>query len=265
MFVSITKAKSTKGRNWKYNKISEALKNPYIKPSEPYKWISNFNGIKEIHFSKYPAKLEGESIIREMKQTYILKMGKSFRKNGKIKTKQKHLYSFSEWDIVNEFMQQQEFDSKYKSGWCFDYDWLLRKKDEMFPEFEMKKLLKLIKVKIYPIEHRVINEFLKSEEYVWWGETLKLRKKMKIAADKEKRDEKQKEEKKYTEYNSSNSSNSSSGLFSGLSSGLSLSKNEAYLIQKCYRTMAVKLHPDKGGNEDDMVLLNTLIDKIKKM
>lgn len=257
MFVSIIKAKSLKGRNWKYNKVSEAFKNPYIKPAEPYTWSCHMNGNKEIFHSEHPAKLEGEPIIREQKQMYTLKMGKSFRENGKIKTKQKHLYSFSEWDIINEFMQQQEFDSKYKSGWCFDYDWLLRKKDEMFPEFKMEKLLKLIKAKIYPIEHRVINEFLKTEEYIWWKKTLKLKKKMEIINKKE-REKKQKEDKKKDNDYSHN-------LPIGLPSKLSLSKNEAHLIQKCYKTMAVQLHPDKGGNENDMVLLNVLMDRIKKM
>jgi len=45
--------------------------------------------------------------------------------------------------------------------------------------------------------------------------------------------------------------------------GLSLSTDEAALIKRCYREMSKVVHPDKGGNDQDMALLNSLMDRLK--
>ena len=50
--------------------------------------------------------------------------------------------------------------------------------------------------------------------------------------------------------------NTSSGV-------ISLSQDEARIIDTCYRAMAVQLHPDKGGDPEDMKILNRLKDKIR--
>ncbi|MGD9826595.1 hypothetical protein [Desulfobacter sp.] len=45
---------------------------------------------------------------------------------------------------------------------------------------------------------------------------------------------------------------------------ISLSQEEVRVIDACYRAMAVQLHPDKGGDPEDMKVLNRLKDRIRR-
>ena len=268
MYVSITKSKAKKGHSWKWDKgKSRALKNPKFIPAKPYTFTSSISGKETIHHGEYAAKIEGEPIMREPRPSYNLRVGESRRIDGKVKSVQKHLYSFSELDIIDEVMAQEELNSEYQPGWCFDYEWIEKKVKEAFPSADMKALWLQIQDKMKPIEDPIIVEFKQSDEYRWWRKTLKLKIKMKADHERqrqEKRRAKAKEQKQQEQYQrqsyqqSYRQSNDTS-----LPAGLTLSTDEAGLIKRCYREMSKAVHPDKGGTDGDMAMLNSLMDRIK--
>jgi len=105
MFVSIVKSKAKKGKSWARSKgKSRALKHPRIKPAKPYEMEHPFHG-GGVFYGEHPAELVGDPIIREPRPSYNLKMGESYREDGKVKSRQKHLYTFSEWDIIDDITE----------------------------------------------------------------------------------------------------------------------------------------------------------------
>ncbi|MBF0379242.1 MAG: hypothetical protein HQK72_17440, partial [Desulfamplus sp.] len=78
--------------------------------------------------------------------------------------------------------------------------------------------------------------------------------------------EKQEQQARYKQYfNQDSYQNSYQNPFiSTSSSAVTLSTAEATLIEKCYKAMAVQVHPDKGGSVEDMQILNSLRDKVRK-
>ncbi len=274
MYVSITKAKSKKGYRWKWDKgKSRALRNPKIIPAEPYTWSSIKNGNETVHHAEHAARLEGDPIVREPRPSYNLRVGESKRVDGKVKSIQKHLYSFSELDIIDEVMEQEGFGHEYQPGWCLDYEWLEKKVKEAFSDADMKALWLQIQDKMWIIEEPLIAEFKKSDEYRWWRKTLKLKNQMKAEQEQKHQEEQKAKEREQAEYQRKSRQQQSqyhqqfygsgSAGISLPSAGLTLSGDEAAIIKKCYKSMAVQLHPDKGGTDADMALLNSLMDRIK--
>ena len=257
MYASVTLSKAKK-YHW-FNEKSLALKNSRIVRGEVFRM--DYCG--KIHESIKDPYVKGDPIIRERKPLYIIKIGESYRKDGKTRSKQKHICTFDEWDVVDEMLRAEERGDKYQSFKFRDggdyYDSVKRG----FPEADPDLVRDIIGEKLIPIENRILDEFRKTKEYRSWKRTNKLKHKVKeeikAKKEKEKREEAEREQKTRTEYER---------IFSNYqkpTSGISLSKEEIRVIDSCYRAMAVQLHPDKGGSLEDMVILNGLKEKIRKI
>ena len=118
MYCSVTLSKTKKPR-W-FRKESPALKNPKIKTGRAiFIHTHKFHGKEEIHHGEHEAKVVGEPITREPRPSYTVKVGESFRDdNGKPKSKQKHINTFSEWDVIDTYLDHQ--DMRQQAG-----HWLL--------------------------------------------------------------------------------------------------------------------------------------------
>ncbi len=265
MYCSVTLSKTKKPR-W-FRKESPALKKPKIKSAEPYSFTHKFHGKEEVHHGEREAKVVGEPITREPRPSYTVKIGESFRDDsGKPKSKQKHINTFSEWDVIDTYLDHQDSGSKQGIGFFidgYDFDNDVQK---AFPDADLNTVWKLVQAKIEPIERRIIAEFKKTDEYKWWLKTKKLKEKLRA----EKAKKKAKEEKRQAEYERKSRQQyqesyrqAFNDFTSPSSAGLTLSGDEAAIIKKCYKSMAVQLHPDKGGSDADMAMLNALMDRIK--
>lgn len=252
MYVSVTKARSKRGSTWQYTKKSRALKNPKIIRGETYPWtINGRTSVKEPY-------VQGEPISREPRPSFNLRLCESYRQDGKVKSRQKHLASFSEWDIVDAFMDSESFETHYQTAYCLDYEWTEKKTKEVFPTVDIQVVWGMIQDKMTSIEDPIIDHFKKSEEYLWWRKTLSLKNKLKAEQERKQQEKRQQESQyQYQQYHSNTTV--------APPTGLTISEDEAGIIKKCYRSMAVALHPDKGGSDTDMALLNNLMDRIKKL
>jgi len=242
MYISITKAKSKIGRKWSSKRgVSAAFVNPVIKPAEPYTLDASFLGGDKCIHMEHPARVEGQKIIREPMPSYNLKVGISYRKDGKVKSRQKHLYTFSELDIIDGVMMLESIGDEHRYGGCINHNSLVKELKEGFPDADVDIVWKGILDRMKLIEDPIIDLFKQSDEYYWWGETLKL--KQVIAVDlKGKKQLRQERERAAV-----------------ACPKLTLSVEEALIIEKCYEVMSIRLNSD----EEDTTVLNNLIDKLK--
>ena len=259
MYASVTLSKTKKPR-W-FRKESPALKNPKIIRGEILSWRINEAGEKVDKTIRDPY-VGGEKIIRtEMQPSYVIKIGESYRHDGKVKSRQKHIHTFDEWAVIDEVLRCQEHGSEYSPGLYVDgYD-LDNDVKKIFPDADLNAVWDLIQGKLIPLEDRILTEFKKTEEYRWWKETKKL--KIELKAEKAQAKEKKRQ---YEERSRQQQQRYYQQAFTdmGVSSAvISLSQEEARVIDSCYRAMAVQLHPDKGGDPEDMKILNGLKEKIR--
>lgn len=266
MYASVTRSKA-KIYRW-FKKESPALKNPKIVRGEVSTWKHIKDGVEYVHRNIKPPYVDGTPIIRtNTKPSYILKLGESYRQDGKVKSRQKHICTFNEWNVIDSFLNFQKNDVNYEVGFFIDgYDF-----DDNalkgFPGVDLNLAWALAKAKIEPIESQILAEFKQTEEYYWWQETDKLRKEIEAEKNEERRKEKEYQRRSQYEYQRSSQQEhqgySSDRVTS--SSGIVLSPEEVKVVDACYKAMATQLHPDKkGGDERSMKVLNGLKDKIRK-
>lgn len=259
MYASVTLSKAKK-RRW-YSKTSKALRNPKIIRGEVFQWREGIgDGNDTIHSRVRDPYIDGEEIPRFPRPSYILRVGESYRDdNGNPRSRQKHIYTFDEWAIIDELLTCEEHDWKHSPGRYIDAEWYAKQLKESFPDVDPWEFWPTIEEKLKPIEVRVLDEFKQSDEYRWWTKTLKLKKKLEAERDKQKAKEKKQQE----EYRRQSYQQSYSNQLFPSSAGLSLSTEEADLIKRCYREMSKAVHPDKGGTDADMAMLNSLMDRLK--
>lgn len=264
MYASVTLSKTKKPR-W-FRKESRALKNPKIIRDEVLSYQTNVAGERINETLRNPY-VNGEQILREPRPSYVLRVGESCRQDAKVKSRQKHIRTFSEWDVIDELLGCQIHSWEYAPGRYID--WYDFEKDikKAFPDADVDETWELIQKKITPIEDRILAGFKETEEYRWWLETKALRDQLKAEqaqakakAESERRRYEERSRQQYHRFHQQTFTDRSAG--SGL---ISLSQEEIRIIDTCYRAMAVQLHPDKGGDPEDMKILNRLKDKIRNM
>ena len=260
MYASVTLTKAKRPR-WS-SSTSKALRNPKIIRNEKFTCPDFLKGDGSTYEGTKDPYIHGAEIQREPRPVYVLRVGESYRDdNGNPRSRQKHIYTFDEWAMIDELLTCEEHDWKHSAGRYIDPPWYEKQLKKSFPDVDPWEFWPTIKEKLKPIEDRVLNEFMQSDEYRWWGKTLKLKKKLEAERIRAKaKEKKQQEQYQRQSYQQSYQSNSNAV---SLPAGLSLSTDEAGLIKKCYREMSKAVHPDKGGTDEDMAVLNSLMDRIK--
>ncbi len=261
----------TKQLGQKLYSKSSTLKKPYIKTDV---WTANING--KIIKSNMRS-IEGEKIIRDSKTTaWKLSLNHSFRdESGKVHKHQAYIKTIHYWEIVERFLwvikdskESDIQDGDLAFGFC-DGEWFDKKVLKIFPDANLDEVWKLYQNKVKDLEQSIIKEFKESNEFRWWKLNQKLREeidKLKKQEDAAKDRARQQEQFKQQTYQDTFREYEDAGkaFISTSSSAVTLSQEEAKLIDKCYKAMAVQVHPDKGGTNADMQLLNNLRDKVKK-
>ena len=144
MYASVTLSKTQKPR-W-FRKESRALKNPKIVRGEFHPW--SINGQKSL---KDPY-VKGEQILREPRPSYVLRVGESCRQDGKVKSRQKHIYSFDEWAIIDELLDCQEHEWKHTPGRYIDPPWYEKQLQKTFPDTDPGSSGRSLKRSLNPLK-----------------------------------------------------------------------------------------------------------------
>lgn len=252
MYATITPSK-TKTPRW-FSGKSRGFKNPKIVRGEFQPWL--IQGQKVL---KDPY-VTGETITREPRPSYTVRVGESYRQNGRVKSKQKHISTFSEWDIIDAFLDCRVFETKYAPGRYVDWYDFEKDMGKAFPDADIDQTFDLILEKLGPLESPILEQFKKTEEYHWCMETQDLRDQLKADQDQANAEKRRKEEQSRQYQQHYQQAFTDRIATPGV---LSLSREETRIIDICYKVMATQLHPDKGGNAEDMKILNQLKDKIR--
>ena len=246
---------------------TSTVANPEIKETTS---TMQFTGLPEATITTRTIK--GDTIIREIdKPAWKIVLNHSWRENGKVKKKQAYIRTAYYWDIVDDFLDRLDRWGKERiqAGYClsgdgYDFDNRIKK---VFPNADLDKIWKLFQEKAKPIEEAVFQEFKASDEFKWW----KLNQKLKKEIDRlKKAEEKAKQRQEQRQYNQTYQDTfkeyeeAKKAFISTSSPAITLSQAEATLIEKCYKAMAVQVHPDKGGSVEDMQILNSLRDRVRK-
>ncbi|CCK82416.1 hypothetical protein [Desulfobacula toluolica] len=134
MYASVTLSKTKKPR-W-FKKESPAFKNPKIIRGKILSWRINEAGEKVDKTLRDPY-IKGEEIIRTKLPSYVIKIGESYRQDGKVKSRQKHIYTFDEWTVIDEMLRCQDHGWEYAPGRYidgYDFDNDVRK---VFPDADL--------------------------------------------------------------------------------------------------------------------------------
>lgn len=259
MFISITEI-NHKGRVTQ----SCLLKNCSIKES-----YVNEAGLN----IKYPIRtIVGESIEREPKYTaWKLMLNHSYREDGRVKKKQVYLQTLQYWKMVDSYIDYIKAFQKepLDTGWSIDNLKIWTIISDNFPEKDITQMIDIVCSKLKQIEDAVVQEFKASEEYKWININNMMRRKIdfgKMKNDMEEKEAYARKKFKQYEQESQQQKNQHQSKFNlnPQNSKFTLSEDEVRLISKYYKAMAVKIHPDKGGSDEDMKILNNLRDKLNQ-
>jgi len=159
MYASVTLSKAKKPR-WS-SKISPAKRNPKIVRGEIFQWRQGIgDGNDTTHSRVKDPYLDGEEIPRDPRPSYILRVGESYRDdNGNPRSRQKHIYTFDEWAMIDELITCEEHDWKHSAGRYIDADWYEKQLHKTFPDVDPWEVWPVIEKKLKPIEDRVLDEF----------------------------------------------------------------------------------------------------------
>lgn len=264
MYFSLTETKQL-GQNRYYK--SSTLKDPYIKTDV---WTANING--KIIKSNMRS-IEGEKIIRESKTTaWKLSLNHSYRdESGKVHKQQAYIKTINYWEVVDQFLfairdgkKESEIQAGHLAfGYC-DGEWFDKKVLKIFPDADLEAVWKLYQRKVKDIEQSIVQEFKASDEFKWWKLNQKLRKEIDRLKKQEEQAKQRQEQQTYQDTFREYEDARKAFISTTSSPAVTLSQAEATLIEKCYKAMAVQVHPDKGGSVEDMQLLNSLRDRVRK-
>lgn len=193
-----------------------------------------------------------DPIPRDNKWKYDFIICESYRENGKVKTKQKHIATVSYWDIVEGY----DFDAfLYGIGKHFE------------GSEEIHHLAwELIEEKLKPIEQEINAEYIMTEEYrvrQYW------QKEEKRVADEinEQREREEAERRKHEEESKRQRYEYYRQYADFISSGAEIKNKELAneLIKAGFKQLSKKYHPDSGGTDGQFKELNNLKEQLDKL
>lgn len=247
---------------------------------EPYTWGSG----NDVYHSY---RMSNERFKRNIKKAYKISIHHSYRDNGKVKKKQWVICTIGYYYMIEW------------GNWIGD-SCRLKDKLEVIGISE-EELCDLIYAKLDPLTKRIKNEYKETEEYRLskkndeiikkhqaserefnnkygggydqcydvFGELKNESKLNQIIKDYEYRKEyeeksRQSWEQQYRSYYENSNSNYSSNNSSGYSKNNSSNYNDAEkkLLKEAFKLLAMKHHPDHGGDTEKMAAINNLKEKI---
>lgn len=189
-----------------------------------------------------------DEIERDTKDKWRVLLNKSFRRGGKIYKKQWYVCTVSYWGIIDDKYEQYEDTDM---GFAFT---VYERIEKHFPDLkarEIKDIYAMTWAKFEPIRRSVLEEYRNSEEYKY--RVIQEEKKLKKERKKER-----KREYKYYEYEYKDDSFEATNRLVDDSEKTIAEK----IIKKGFRGLAVKYHPDTGGDKQKMQELNRIKDKL---
>ncbi len=217
--------------------------------------------------------LTGEKIPRDPKWKLVVKLRHTYRQDGKVKGKSVKIITVSFWDFIESWLDYRIQD--YES-----YEFYVPEK-RVYSAFDnlveatgaqgdAEFILMELAEKLKPWQETALAEYKQCEEFTYaqghidgWKEVIRLR----MEAHMKDWEERERKRKADEEFRKDHSRYRKESFGQGVGS-LSLSDDEQRIFKRIwkigYRTMSMELHPDKGGDPEQMKILNGLKDKLGK-
>lgn len=248
---------------------------------EPYTW-----GMGEEIYYSYT--MSTEKFKRDIKKAYKISIHHSYRENGKVKKKQWVIGTIGYYYIIDF------------GAWIGDICRLEDKLNDI--GISEKELCDLVYAKLDPLVEKIKNEYEQTEEYKTniknekiirkhkseeykfnnkygggynqcydvFGELKNERKLKQILEDYKRNKEYEEKSRQYQEeyfkrrYSENNNSNYNENKFGGYSKNRcsNYSDEEKKLLKEAFKLLAMKYHPDRGGDNEKMAAINNLKEKI---
>ena len=216
----------------------------------------------------YKYELTGEKIPRSPEWKLIIKLKHSYRQDGKVKGKSSRIITISYWDFIDQWIEEQSDDSA-------NYDFYVPE-ERLDSALEKLKgvdgnsdiLMQQLKDKLRPWQDKAMDQYKNSKEYGHaqryidaWKECVRLRQDAYLKECEERERQRKAEQESYREQ--ARHHNERMGQGGG---SLDFSDTEEQMFKEVwktgYRALSIKFHPDKGGDEEQMKMLNGLKDKL---
>jgi hypothetical protein len=236
-------------KRWVRHRRSGAFRNPSWEPTD-------------IESNTYV--LVGEEIEREWKTIFRIGWKESYRNGRKSGKDQQHIMDVQYWDVVAEFQQlvsTEEYDFEdlelaiKEFGWELGDEKIHKRIYKLFPTEEKALFVEeRVFAKWLPMREKIVREYVATEEFKVWlvCEVMRSQKREERRAAEEER----KRERSQQHTNSYNRSSRTEN---------DIDREMAQQIFKAgYRRLALKFHPDQGGNAYTMRLLITTNEGLKK-
>lgn len=257
-------------------KLKKPDLNGHSKRIDPYEWSIGH----EIYYSYHMSK---EVFERDIKKAYKISIHRSYRENGKVKKKQWVICTIGHYYIIDY------------GNWIGD---CCRLKDKLETiGISEQKLCNLVYAKLEPLTAKIENEYKETEEYRVskkndeiinkhkaserefnnkygggynqcydvFGELKNESKLNQILEDykfrKEYEEKSKQYQRSYYEKHNSNYNYDSSSSYSN-NNNSNYNDDEKKLLKEAFKLLAMKHHPDRGGDTEKMAAINNLKEKI---
>lgn len=195
---------------------------------------------------------KSDPIPRDNKWKYDFIICESYRENGKVKTKQKHIGTVRYWDIVDGW-GHFVFECNIEKHFSDD--------DELY-----SKAWELIEEKYNPIEQQILTEYEKTEEYkvreYWRKEEKRVSDEIQEQREREEAEKREQEEESKWQYYKSYYRQYSASISTGIVLKNKELANE--LIKAGFKQLSKKYHPDCSGTDGQFKELNNLKEQLDK-
>ncbi len=227
-------------------------------------------------FTEY--KLKGELIERDPRDKWRILLKRSYRQAGKVKKEQHYMSTLSYWDIVDDAFLIERYSIENGSAeldWRVGptEDWIYEKLWKRFPD-DGKLYEGLIVDALAPVKKEVLEHYSQSEEYHWF---IKCLDKCRQGPPRAKKSRRQHQDGQASD-NQQQSHNYSSEEWRKFDEGFHQSSTTEFfdkcnkeerklfnmILDKEYRALASKFHPDHGGDGEKMLKLNLLKEKLPR-
>jgi len=220
----------------------------------------------------------GEPIPRSPKWKIIIKLRHTYRQGGKVKGKSSRIMAISYWDFINQWIEEQPEghtnDGFYIPEEKFDSA-LIKLSEAIGIEGNPKVLEQQLKEKLRPWQTKAIEQYKNSEEYGHaqryveaWKECVRLRREshFKEQEEQKRQEEKEKHQREAEEEFARERARQHNERMGQGGGSLNFSENEDQMFKRVwkagYRALSIRFHPDKGGDGEQMKMLNGLKDKL---
>lgn len=229
--------------------------------------------------------MNGDRFERPIKKAYKISVHSSYRENGKIKKKQWYICTMQHYSLIDYggWIGDCVREGKIKTianeiGITEDdlYEMIYKKLDPLIDKIKAE-YEKTEEYKIDKENNEILKKFIEEQskfDNVYGHDTYRqcydvfgnLKNKNRLEELKEQKKDREEYERKSRSYYNNNYGNYNYNEYSSYFKPIqsNYNENEKRLLKEAFKSLAMKYHPDRGGDTETMAEINNLKEKIMK-